>query len=54
VRKVEDIIHNGKNIGKLFCSNYDYKAIEQLRLLSERPGFRYMYASPICMPEKYR
>lgn len=43
---MENIIHNGKNIGKLFCSNYDYKAIEQLRLLSERPGFRYMYAFP--------
>ena len=36
-----DLIHNDKSIAKVFCSNYEYKAIEQLKQLSERPDYKY-------------
>ena len=41
-----DLIHNDKSIAKVFCSNYEYKAIEQLKQLSERPDYKYIVAFP--------
>jgi RNA-splicing ligase RtcB len=41
-----DLIHNNKSIAKVFCSNYEYKVIEQLKQLSERPDYKYIVAFP--------
>lgn len=40
------LMHNEKNIAKIYCSNYEGKAIDQLKQLSERAGYLYSIAYP--------
>jgi RNA-splicing ligase RtcB len=41
-----NLIHKENNIAKVYCSNYEWKAIEQLKELSEREGYLYSIAFP--------
>ena len=41
-----DLMYKEKNIAKVYCSNFDWRAIEQLMLLSEREGYLYSIAFP--------
>ncbi len=43
---MENLMYNGKNIAKVYCTNYEYAAIEQLKQLSERAGYLYAIAYP--------
>lgn len=40
------LMHNERNIAKIYCSNYEGKAIDQLKQLSERAGYLYSIAYP--------